>query len=609
MVIIPEGVRLIGYKAFADTKIRGEVRLPSTLRELGTQAFARTRIGKVILNDQLAKVEDHCFSDCSFLSGTVTWPKKSSRIPEGAFENCHLLSGIVLHKDVTVIGEDAFLRCNNLTSIVCECEEPPLVGDNAFLGVSKSNAVVEVPASAVEKYREANGWRDFIRIVSPSNLDCQPQTACALNKEHQETLVIYSEGPWEVVHKPNWCGLSKTSGTGKSEVVLTFNQLTHGQANRQDSIVFQQTSDGSTTYCKVSQFDYQYDEDECLTLQKHTKGSGIDIVFAGDGWDAASIAIGSYLDLIKYQTECFFAIEPYKSMREYFNVYVTFPLSQEKGVNTMYTYVNNRFGTLQGESSIQGCCTSSLLITEADDVFSYVSAHAPLNGNINQLLLILVPNSTDYSGNTIIAESGLALSICPPSESAYPRDTRGTIQHEAGGHGFGKLGDETIVKNAFPKDDVKQEVQKMHWHGWYQNLALTGKLNEVSWAEFIFDPAYSDQVDVFEGGYGYTRGIYRPEANSCMNYGIPYYNTPSRLAIWRRIKEYAGENWSMEEFRAQDTFEWGPTTVTRSDAMPTTPYVTNSHVGPQIVDFSKMGNEVRAIRERLRDSENEKMRD
>jgi hypothetical protein len=190
----------------------------------------------------------------------------------------------------------------------------------------------------------------------------------------------------------------------------------------------------------------------------------------------------------------------------------------------------------------------------------------------------------------------------------YPRDTRGVIQHEAGGHGFGKLGDEEIIRNAFASSQVKHKVEEMHSRGWYQNLATTGKLHDVPWAEFIFDPDYSDHVDVYEGGYGYTRGIYRPEANSCMNYGIPYYNTPSRLAIYQRIKDYAGEEFRMEDFRAQDTFEWGPTVVgdmqsltrsTATDMENLTPITEGNHREPTIVNFREVGDKVRAIRAKL----------
>ena len=299
-------------------------------------------------------------------------------------------------------------------------------------------------------------------------------------------------------------------------------------------------------------------------------------------------------------------------MRDYFNVYVTFPLSQERGVNTMYTYVNNRFGTLQGMSSLmegpQREVTSTQLIMETDEVRQYVIDKTPVvEDNLSRTLIIAVPNSTDYESNTVFNKDGTTISICPPSEQAYPRDTRGTIQHEAGGHGFAKLGDEMIIINAFASAQIKSDIEEKHGFGWFANLATTGKLNSVPWAEFIFDPDYSDYVDVYEGGYGFTRGIFRPEANSCMNYGIPYYNTPSRLSIYRRILDYAGEEFRMESFRAQDTFKWGATEITRfasNNVKDLTPITTGNHHMPKIIKYREVGDRVRAIRAKIKKARN-----
>ena len=621
-LILPEGMTDILHTTFLNSEIRGEVLLPSTITHIGPSAFAGSKISKITFPDALRQMDDGgynfegIFADCSRLSGTIRLPKNVARIPKGCFLHCSMLEGLVIPAGTAILDELCFAGCNNLNSIVCEGEEPPFVVDGAFEGVPKDNFTVEVPAGCVEKYRNAIGWSEFKRIAEYSNFVCRPAQAQALNTAHSEQLTLNADGNWTVASKPDWVTLSATTGTGKTPITLTFQPLAKGAGNRTGEVVFQMVHDGKTvsTACTVSQFDYQYDEDYCHTLQTHSKGRGIDIVFVGDGWDGASISDGSYLNLIKYQAECFFAIEPYRSMREYFNVYVTFPLSQEKGVNTMSHYVNNRFGTLQGWSSLiqgsQADCTSTQLIMETYEVEQYVASKTPVEqDNLWRTLVIAVPNTTDYEGNTVFNIGGMAISICPPSEQAYPRDTRGTIQHEAGGHGFGKLGDENISRNAFATYSVKSQIDDMHSRGWYDNLATTGKLHDVPWAEFIFDAAYSDYVDVYEGGYGYTRGIYRPEANSCMNYGIPYYNTPSRLSIYKRIKQYAGESWTMEEFRAQDTFEWGPTEVTRSAAHQTdnlTPITSGNHHAPTLVRFRETSDKVRAIRERLKNERNKR---
>lgn len=602
-VVLPEGLTEIPGGCFRDAQIAGELVLPSTLVYLGGSAFMRTKITKVIFPDALRIMDDGGpFSGCNRLMGVLELPKNVARIPKGCFSDCSGISGIVIPEGVLILDERCFSGCNGIGSIICEGEEPPVVCTDAFLGVAKDNFTVEVPKDCVEKYRNARGWSEFKRISEYNSFVCRPAQVQALNIAHSEELVLNADGDWTVNKKPEWVSLSKMSGTGKTSITLTFDAMNHEHGNRVDTVVFSM-QDGNkhyTTNCVVRQYDYEYDEDAALQLQQATKGNngGIDIVFAGDGYDGQSISDGTYLDLVKYQTECFFAVEPYKSMREYFNVYVTFPLSQESGVNTMYTYVNNHFGTLQGQSSLSSQCTSSQLITEVDKVIDYIVDKTPVaRENLWRTLVVLVPNSTDYEGNTQYLDNGNSgtLSICPPSMRAYPRDTRGTIQHEAGGHGFGKLGDETIVMNRFAPDNVKNEIEDLHRRGWYANLSTTGKYSSVPWSDFIFDTRYSDYVDVYEGGYGYTRSIYRPEANSCMNYGIPYYNTPSRLSIYRRIKDYAGEVFRMEDFYAQDTFDWGATEITRSmeDIMPQIPYVS---VAPQIISIKKISNEVRTIR-------------
>lgn len=619
-LVLPEGLTEIPYSSFSNSEIRGEIVLPSTIKHIGASAFAGSKISKIFFPDALKIMDDGgynfegVFSDCKRLSGTLTLPKNVTRIPKGCFLGCSMLTGLVIPKGTLILDERCFEGCNNLNSIVCEGEDPPLVVNDAFLGVPKDNFTVEVPKGCVEKYRQARGWSDFKRIAEYQNFVCRPAQVGALNSVHQEELVLNADGAWTVSKKPDWVTLSKTSGTGKTALTLTIQQMSKGQGNRVDTVKFDMN--GYTTSCVVRQYDYQYDEDSYLTLQTATKGNrgGIDIVFVGDGWDGQSISDGSYLDLIEYQAKCFFSIEPYRSMRDYFNVYITFPLSQEKGVNTMYTYVNNRFGTLQGFSSLlsvaQTAFTSTQLFMETDEVQQYVLDKTPVvQDNLWRTLVIAVPNSTEYEGNTVFNNGGLTISICPPSEQAYPRDTRGVIQHEAGGHGFGRLGDESISRNAFATSAVKQSIDEMHGRGWYENLATTGKLHDVPWAEFIFDPDYSDRVDVYEGGYGYTRGIYRSEVNSCMNYGIPYYNTPSRLSIYKRIKDYAGESWLMSEFREQDTFAWGPTTITRSASQQIedlNPITNGNHHMPTITRFREIGDKVRAIRARLKNERNKK---
>lgn len=557
VLILPDGLYSIGGWAFAGTSFIGELLLPSNLRELGEEAFSGTRFTKVLLPETLSYIGRGAFLDCSRIQGTVTVPDNIVKIPESCFRGCTGLGGVVLGVNLSSIDENAFAYCHNLTSVVCMAEEPPVLAENAFEGVPRDNFTIEVPAGSVDKYKRAEGWREFKRIAEYSDFVCRPATSCALNSSRRQTLVLNADGPWTVSHLPEWCLVSPLSGDGKTEVTLTINELAHGTGHRADSVVFTLVDGGHKTWCKVSQYDYEYEEDEVIALQKATKGKGVDVIFLGDGWDGEAIANGSYLALVQEQVEHFFGVEPYTTYRDYFNVYAGIALSQETGVNTLNTYRDTRFMTLYGGAMACKGIEAHLSV-ERNAVFDYVTGHSPIqHSDLWKSLVVLVPNSTHYGGCTYVYNDGSTISICCPSEYSYPNDTRGIIQHEAGGHGFGKLGDEMIMKNGFPDEGTKYKIEDFHHRGMYQNVAISGKMSDVPWSHFIFDPEYSDYVDIFEGAMGFTRGVWRSEQNSCMNYGIPYYNAISRQEIMRRILDYSGEGFTMEKFYATDSKKWG----------------------------------------------------
>ncbi|MGM9778441.1 MAG: leucine-rich repeat protein, partial [Prevotella sp.] len=463
-------------------RFAGELVVPSTIRQLEDEALADNKFRKIILNDNLKIIGDRVMADNSRLESVVL-SQNIARIPVSCFENCTMLNSITIPANVDIIEKRAFANCSGLNSILCEAIEPPAVGEDAFYNVSKDNFTLEVPKGSVDKYKEADGWKEFKRIAEYSNFVCRPAQANALNNAHSEDIVLNADGAWTVTSCPDWVHLSKTSGTGKTALQLTFLEMSHGAGNREARIVFDM--DGIETYCDVKQYDYEQEEDSYLALQTHSIGNGIDLIFMGDGWTGEQISNGEYLAMVNEQMDYFFGVEPYESHREYFNVYVTFPLSQEKGVNTMNTYVNNRFGTLYGYDG--KTCTSNQLLTETDEVISYAVEKTPLTeGNKNKAQIILIPNSNEYEGVTYF-DGDCALSLCPPSIRPYPQDTRGVVQHEACGHGFGKLGDENIAKQAWATPDVLNVINGYHGQGWYKNLATTSKMSQVPWAEFIFD--------------------------------------------------------------------------------------------------------------------------
>ena len=557
-----DGITGIQPGAFAGTPLKGELVLPKNLTTLGASAFEGCDFSGVLkLPTDIASIGDNAFAYNWRLMGVVEFPDGLQTIGANAFSECRSIEGLVIPESIENIRSGAFNNCFGIGSIVCKGEFPANVQDGAFNGVAKDNFTLEVPESAIPQYQAATGWKDFKRIAAHHELVCRPSVACALNTEHKQTLVVDAEGEWEVESMPDWCELSQTSGGNKAEVTLTIKEMAKGSADRTGEIVFKLKGEEYTHKCTVTQYDYEYGEDEWLTLQKATRGNtgGINIVILGDGYDGKNISDGDYLTNIKQEVEYFFGIEPYTTYRDYFNVYTAFPLSTETGVGTVNTIRYNRFNTTY---------TGGVgLRADYDAIFEYaLNAPTVTRDNLNQTLIIIVPNSTDYGGICQMWEDGSAIAFCPQSTYGYPLDSRGVIQHEAGGHGFGKLGDEYIYHNEFIDFcgcSCCGHVLEFNWAkglGWYDNLSLTGKMHEVPWSHLIFDDRYSDIVDIYEGGFMHNRGVFRSEQNSCMNNDIPYYSTISRESIVKRIKYYAGETYSFEDFVANDKREAGDVT-------------------------------------------------
>ena len=554
-----DGITNIANDAFANCHFKGELHLPKSLKVISENAFCNNDFsGTLTLPSTLTHIGSNAFAYNWRLMGILDIPQEVESIGENAFSNCKMLEGIIFPESMETIRQGAFNECYGINSIVCKGTMPAHIESGAFNGVAKDNFTLEVPESAVSQYQAAPGWCDFKRIAAHHELVCRPSVACALSTEHKQKLVINAEGEWEVASKPDWCEVSPASGNKKTEVTLTIKGMAKNADSRDGKVVFRLKNKDYTHECSVTQYGYEYGEDEWITLQKATKGNkgGINIVLLGDGFNAKDIASEEYLNDIKQEVEYFFGIEPYKTYRDYFNVYTAIPLSTESGVGTVNTIRYNRFNTtFTGGVGLKA---------DYDEIFSYALGAPTVNkGNLNQTLIIIVPNSTDYGGICQMWEDGSAIAFCPKSTYGYPLDTRGVIQHEAGGHGFGKLGDEYIYHNAFiDACDCSCCGHVLEFNGakslgWYDNLELTGKMHSVGWSHLIFDDRYSDIVDIYEGGYMHNRGVFRSEPNSCMNNDIPYYSTISRESIVKRIKAYAGEAYSFEDFVKNDKRDAG----------------------------------------------------
>ena len=299
---------------------------------------------------------------------------------------------------------------------------------------------------------------------------------------------------------------------------------------------------------------YYYSEEEVRPLLLNRPVHGVNLVFLCDGFIVDDLKKGGACDqAVEEALGHFFDIEPYRSYKEFFNAYVVYSFSAERGAS--YGAENTLKNTSFQVTCDKNSRTSTAMSSDSGKVFRYAKK-API-GPINETLIIVISQDTRYAGTCYFWGStddwggGKAIALTTMSKNSYPYDFRGTVQHEAGGHGFAKLADEYIDDRTAQSSNRNDVANRYTYYGHYANVDTTSNLTTIRWKEFIGLPRY-ESVNAFEGGYYFSTGVWRPEVTSCMINNIAYYNAPSRCAIVKRIKKIAREEFLFEEFLAKD---------------------------------------------------------
>jgi len=284
------------------------------------------------------------------------------------------------------------------------------------------------------------------------------------------------------------------------------------------------------------------------TLQTHTVGRGVKIVIMGDGYTREDLTARSGETMSLFDKwadramEELFAEEPYKSFRDRFDVYSVAVESSGRNFDGS-TAIQCRF---TGGTNISG---------NTDKVFEYsYKVDGISSANVNSTLDIVVMNSSKYVGTCVFWNIGKAVAYVPVVNNNTV-DFGKVVRHEAGGHGFAKLGDEYSYSGTIPEDKANQVRAWYLFYGCYANIDVTDNASDIRWARFLSDSRYVGQVGIYEGGLTYQYGAYRPTTFSTMKQNVGGYNAPSREAIYKRImklSEGSGWKYDYEAFVAYD---------------------------------------------------------
>ena len=322
-------------------------------------------------------------------------------------------------------------------------------------------------------------------------------------------------------------------------------------------------------------------ENGIVVLQEASKGKGTDIIIMGDGFSKTHFGKGGNYEKIMSQTyEDFFSVEPYASLKDYFNVYYINAVSEDDhdarplSNGAIQGDANTVFATKfkQNSTSITGDDNTAL--SYATQVIRHKGGRGgtacndenEINLRSNSSLMIIMVNVACHAGTCSIAYTNrndycqeYAVAYCALSTSMDKR--RLTLLHEAGGHGFGKLGDEydgEFIKsfstgkwndlNNLHNWGLHRNINE-HWtaeekaDGWSVDFrdTYTDESN-VYWSELLsssYDYRHTEGLGIYRGANTYDNLYCRPTQNSLMRSQFQengqFFNAISRWAIWYRL--------------------------------------------------------------------------
>ncbi|MDR2586347.1 MAG: hypothetical protein LBC84_09085 [Prevotellaceae bacterium] len=306
----------------------------------------------------------------------------------------------------------------------------------------------------------------------------------------------------------------------------------------------------SDTYCFTTYYMSVYADGEIVTYMKSNKPKPVVLVFTGDGYVKQDCNPGGLFEQNVIEgIEALFGVEPYKSYRDYFSVYIVFAHSFESGVTQVEKniYRQTAFG-----SSFEGNDTNTHMSTNTDKAFAYALKVPEMAAyGIDNTCIFMIVNQDRYAGTCWMWTSGRSVAICPVSRRGGIYDFANIVLHEGGGHGFGRLADEYVNKNSRIPDSEIQQNRFNQNNGMYLNVDFIDDPKKILWSHFIGLQGYN-RVDVFEGAAYYSLGAWRAEETNCMINNIEYYSAACRELIVKRILMIADERYDFEKFVGMD---------------------------------------------------------
>ena len=130
-VVIPDGIKMIGFGAFSQNDKLESVELPNTVIKIGQEAFYWCQsLVSINIPDGVERIHRDAFADCVKLKD-IKFGNGLKTIEMAAFSNCRSLNSVSFQPGLEKIGSEAFSECCSLNTILLP-ESLTYLGDDVF---------------------------------------------------------------------------------------------------------------------------------------------------------------------------------------------------------------------------------------------------------------------------------------------------------------------------------------------------------------------------------------------------------------------------------------------------------------------------------------------
>ena len=167
-VVLPNTVERFGMWAFWCNFALSDINFPDSLKELGYAAMAATNIEPLKLPATVERIGEYCFGSAngSTVDLSLTQLKE---LPGHAFNECLNIKSIILPASMEVITDNFYLS-PEIECVECRSAVPPVVEGETFDEEVFTKAMLVVPAGSEVAYRNAEVWKKFKHIATPTGV-------------------------------------------------------------------------------------------------------------------------------------------------------------------------------------------------------------------------------------------------------------------------------------------------------------------------------------------------------------------------------------------------------------------------------------------------------